>query len=93
MERERESKPAGTCCLHSVLGRNESRTACSSIYQFALLSTSHSSQHPTAQSILRPKSDPEYYARIRRAVEKVSKGEKLTMTFAQRMRVFFGGKP
>ncbi|PWN20412.1 hypothetical protein BCV69DRAFT_283290 [Microstroma glucosiphilum] len=50
-------------------------------------------EHPTAQSILRPKSDPEYYARIRRAVEKVSKGEKLTLTFAQRMRVFFGGKP
>lgn len=54
---------------------------------------SQPAQHPTAQSILHPKSDPEYYARIRRAVEKVSKGEKLTMTFAQRMRVFFGGKP
>ncbi|CAO1626167.1 unnamed protein product [Parajaminaea phylloscopi] len=49
-------------------------------------------EHPMPTSILRPKSDPEYYSRIRSAVEKAHKGESLAPTFSERVRIFFGSK-
>lgn len=49
-------------------------------------------QHPMPSSILRPRGDPEYYTRIRKAVERLSRGESVKPTFAERIRIFFGSK-
>lgn len=44
--------------------------------------------------MLAPKSDPEYYTRLRRAIEKVERDGKLEdFTFAQKVKIFFGAKP
>lgn len=51
-------------------------------------------QHPLPSSIVRPASDPEYYQRIRRVIEKTAKdGRAPTLSLAQRIRMFFGKKP
>lgn len=51
------------------------------------------SQHPMSESILRPKSDPVYYERLRKGIEKAAQGDPLKPSFANRVRIFFGAKP
>ncbi|CAO1628522.1 unnamed protein product [Sympodiomycopsis kandeliae] len=53
-----------------------------------------SREHPISSSILAPKSDPEYYTRLRKAIEKLEQGGKVgDFTFSQKMKIFFGAKP
>ncbi|PWN30841.1 hypothetical protein BDZ90DRAFT_257895 [Jaminaea rosea] len=49
--------------------------------------------HPMSESILRPKSDPVYYERLRKGIEKAAQGDPLKPSFANRVRIFFGAKP
>lgn len=51
---------------------------------------SASKQYPVPESALRPASNPIYYERLAKMLAQAAKGNRTTLTFAQRVRLFFG---
>lgn len=49
-------------------------------------------QYPLPDSLARPASNPEYYIKLGKMLEGAAKGQDMTFTWGQRVRLFFGMK-
>ena len=49
-------------------------------------------QYPMPESLARPVTNPEYYVRLGRILESAARGEKMNLSWTQRVRHFFGMK-
>ncbi|UZJ54961.1 hypothetical protein CBS101457_004281 [Exobasidium rhododendri] len=59
----------------------------------AIKSGDISKKYPMPQSLARPASNPEYYIKLGNLLDSAAKGEQASLTFNQRVRVFFGMRP
>jgi hypothetical protein len=92
---ERETVERAIAALLSIKQGDASKEVGFLVQKKTLKKNTHaplvpSLQYPVPTSILQPEANPIYYTRLADMLTKATKGERVGITFAQRIRLFFG---